>query len=128
MQTDTSERVKGALKAIPNLGKLLLRLARDPRVPRRNKLMFGSIAAYLILPWDFIPDWMPGIGQLDDIVLIALGLDALVNRVPQSVLEEHWDGDEEVLQMIRSVLSTVTTFVPDRVKDRLFANTDMLER
>lgn len=128
MQTDTSERVKSALKAIPNLGKLLMRLARDPRVPRRNKLMFGSIAAYLILPWDFIPDWMPGIGQLDDIVLIALGLDALVNRVPQSVLEEHWDGDEEVLQMIRSVLSTVTTFVPDRVKDRLFANTDMLER
>lgn len=124
----TSDKVRSALKAVPNLGKLLVRLARDPRVPRRNKILFAGIAAYLVLPWDFVPDWMPGIGQIDDLLLVALALDALLNRVPPSVLEDHWDGDEEVLHTIRSVLSTVTTFIPDRVKDKLLSNSDMIER
>lgn len=124
----TSDKVRSALSAVPNLGKLLVRLARDPRVPRRNKVLFAGIAAYLVLPWDFIPDWMPGIGQVDDLLLVALALDALLNRVPSTVLEDHWDGDEEVLDTIRSVLSTVTTFIPDRVKDKLLSNSEMIER
>lgn len=120
MQTQGTDRVRDALSAVPNLGKLLIRLVRDPRVPKRNKLIFGGIAAYLFLPFDFIPDWVPGIGQMDDIVLVALGLDAMLNRVPEQVLADHWDGDEDVLETIRGILSTVTTFIPEKFKDRLF--------
>lgn len=119
-KAETGEWLRGTLKAIPDLGKLLLRLARDPRVPRRNKLIFGGIAAYLLLPVDFIPDWIPGIGQVDDLVLVALALDAMVNRVGHDVLSEHWDGDEEMLDKIRGILATVTKFVPDSVKQRIF--------
>lgn len=113
--------LSNTLKAIPNLGKLLLKLARDPRVPRKNKLIFGGIAAYLLLPVDFIPDFLPGIGQVDDLVLVALGLDAMVNRVSPEVLAEHWDGDEDVLEKIRGILATVTKFVPDGVKQKIFS-------
>lgn len=120
---EKSERLEwlgSALKAIPNLGKLLVKLTRDPRVPTRNKLVFGGVAAYLLLPIDFIPDFIPGIGQIDELALIALGLDAMVNRVPPEVVAEHWDGDGDVLDMIRRILSGVTSFVPEGLKQKLF--------
>lgn len=118
-----SERLEwlgGALKAIPNLGKLLVKLTRDPRVPTKNKIIFGGVAAYLLLPVDFIPDFIPGIGQIDELALIALGLDAMVNRVSPEVVAEHWDGDGDVLETIRKILSGVTSFVPENLKQRLF--------
>lgn len=121
---EKSERMEwmgGALKAIPNLGKLLVKLTRDPRVPTKNKLIFGGVAAYLLLPIDFIPDFIPGIGQIDELALIALGLDAMVNRVPAEVVAEHWDGDGDVLETIRKILSGVTSFVPEGLKQKLFA-------
>lgn len=119
---EASDKISKGLKAVPDLGKLLMRLARDPRVPRKNKLVFLGIAAYLILPFDFIPDWIPGIGQMDDIILVALGLDAMLNQIPHEILEEHWEGDEDVLATIRSILSFATTFVPERIKKKLFTD------
>jgi uncharacterized membrane protein YkvA (DUF1232 family) len=109
--------------AIPNLAKLLWRLARDPRVPRRNKALFAGVGAYLLIPFDIIPDWIPGIGQLDDAVLFLLSLDGLLNRVPEEILAEHWEGDQEVLKTIRGTLATVTSLVPDRIKRRVFVDT-----
>lgn len=116
-----ADRVRRGLQTIPDLGKLFYRLARDPRVPRRNKIIFGAVAAYLVIPFDLIPDWLPGIGRIDDLVLIALALDAMLNRIPKEILEEHWDGDQDALATIREVLSLATMFVPQRLKDRLFS-------
>lgn len=113
-------RIRKGLKALPDLGKLLFRLARDPRVPRRNKLIFAGVALYLLVPFDVIPDFLPGIGHIDDIVLVALALDAIVNRTPKEIIEEHWEGDEEVLSTIQEILQLATTFVPTRIKDHLF--------
>lgn len=120
-QIEVSERLRSGVMAIPQLGKLLLRLVRDPRVPRRSKWVFGAVGAYLILPFDVIPDWLPGIGHVDDLVLVALALDAMVNHVPEEILREHWDGEGDVLQTIRRLLALATTFVPERIKERLFA-------
>lgn len=122
---ELSARVRGALKALPNLGKLLFRLARDPRVPKRNKILFGLIGAYLVVPLDVIPDWLPGIGQLDDIALAIVALDAMLNHVDRDVLQEHWDGEGDVLETIQSVLSTATTFVPERIKRRLLGTSQV---
>jgi len=115
--------VREWLMAIPNLAKLLWRLARDPRVPRRNKALFAGVGAYLLVPFDIIPDWVPGIGQLDDAILFLLTLDGLLNRVPEEVLADHWEGDQEVLKTIRGALATVTSLVPDRIKRRVFVDT-----
>jgi len=114
------EKIKSALVALPNIGKLLFRLSRDPRVPLRNKIVFGGIAAYFIMPFDVIPDWIPGIGKVDDLLLVALALDSMLNRVPVEILAEHWEGDDDVLKVVRQVIATATKFVPDVVKDRLF--------
>lgn len=116
----TSERVREWIMAIPNLGKLFWKLARDPRVPTKNKILFGAVAAYLVVPFDVIPDWIPGLGQLDDLVLIVVALDVMINRVPEKIITEHWEGDREVLNSIKKGLETATRFVPDRVR-RLYS-------
>src|SRR5918992_3438163 len=107
------------IRALPNLAKLLYRLARDPRVPRRNKFVLAAVAAYLVIPFDLIPDWIPGLGQLEDVALVIVALDGLLNKVPQEILEEHWDGDPGVLETIREGLARVTEMVPARVKKRV---------
>ncbi|MDQ3986299.1 MAG: YkvA family protein [Actinomycetota bacterium] len=104
----------------PRLGKLLWRLVRDPRVPARSKATLFMVAGYLASPVDIVPDFIPGLGQADDLVLIAFALDQILNRVPEELLREHWDGDEDVLSIVRQILDISTAFVPRWLK-RLFA-------
>jgi uncharacterized membrane protein YkvA (DUF1232 family) len=80
------------------LGKLILRLARDPRVSRLDKLLLAGAAAYVVLPSDLIPDHLPVIGQLDDVLLVVLALHRLLERTDPEVLFEHWDGDPAMLE------------------------------
>ena len=60
-----------------NEAALLRRALKDPRVPRRHKLLLGLAVAYLAMPFDLIPDFIPVLGQLDDAVVLALALRGL---------------------------------------------------
>ena len=106
---------------VPNMVKLIARLLRDPRVPARNKATLVFVGAYLVSPIDLIPSFVVGLGQLDDIVLAALALNQLLHDVPDHVLHQHWDGDQDVLDVVREVLEVSTSIVPGRVK-RLFSS------
>jgi len=77
---------------LPNFAKLLWRLAKDGRVPLRVKLLAVATGCCLAMPFDLIPDWLPGIGYLDDAFLIGFVIWRLIRAVPAPVLEEHWDG------------------------------------
>lgn len=103
----------------PRLLKLIWRLGRDPRVPARAKATLFLLAGYLVLPIDIIPDFIPGIGQADDLVIAAFALDQILNRVPEHVVKEHWDGDEDVLEVVRQILDIATGFIPSWMKNRL---------
>jgi uncharacterized membrane protein YkvA (DUF1232 family) len=104
---------------LPRLAKLLWRLARDPRVPSRSKAFLFLLGGYLVSPIDLVPDFIPGIGQVDDLVLVAFALDQLLNRVPEHIVREHWDGDEDVLEIIRQVLDIGTSFIPGWLRKRI---------
>ncbi len=106
---------------LPRLAKLVWRLARDPRVPARSKAMLFVLGGYLVSPVDVIPDFLPGLGQIDDVVIIAFALDQILNRVPEQVVFDHWEGDEDVLQVVREVLDIATAFVPGWLKSRFRA-------
>ena len=106
---------------VPNMVKLIARLLRDSRVPARNKATLVFVGAYLVSPIDLIPSFVVGLGQLDDIVLAALALNQLLHDVPDHVLRQHWDGDQDVLDVVREVLEVSTSVVPGRVK-RLFSS------
>jgi uncharacterized membrane protein YkvA (DUF1232 family) len=68
--TSAGQRLRGE-------AALLRRALRDPRVPRRHKLLLGLALAYLAMPFDLIPDFIPGLGQLDDAVVLALAVRGL---------------------------------------------------
>ena len=69
--------------------RLLWRMARDPQVPLRAKAVLPAIAAYLLVPVDIIPDFIPVLGQLDDIVVVGIGLAVFVRVTPRRIVERH---------------------------------------
>jgi uncharacterized membrane protein YkvA (DUF1232 family) len=105
----------------PRLVRLVARLMRDARVPPRQKAILVVLGAYLASPIDVIPDFIPGIGAIDDLVLAAFALDQILNRVPEEVVREHWDGEEDVLQIVREVLAISSAVVPGWLRKRLSA-------
>jgi uncharacterized membrane protein YkvA (DUF1232 family) len=85
---------------MPDCVVLVRRLLRDPRVPRRRKLALVLLTAYLLLPFDLVPDFIPVAGQLDDAILVALVLRALVRGGGEPLVREHWPGPERSLALI----------------------------
>jgi len=77
------------MRKMPAYARLVWALARDPRVPTRQKLVLGAIAGYIALPFDIIPDFIPVIGQLDDLGVLIFGLDFFIRNAPPEVVEEH---------------------------------------
>ena len=73
------------------------RLRRDPRVPRAAKLAVAFAGLWVLSPIDLIPEFLPVIGPLDDVVVVALALRYAARRVPREALEEAWAGEPHVL-------------------------------
>jgi len=104
---------------LPNLIKLLARLIRDPRVPRRSKLVIGAAMGYVVSPIDLIPEFVPVIGFADDILLMAAAVNHLIQVAGEDVVLEHWDGSRDLLDLIESILDVATDFVPARIRSLL---------
>lgn len=85
---------------VPDCAVLFGRLARDPRVARRYKLMLFGVAAYLALPIDLVPDFIPIAGQLDDAIIVALALRAVLGGAGNELLAEHWPGPANSLVLV----------------------------
>jgi uncharacterized membrane protein YkvA (DUF1232 family) len=85
---------------IPDCIVLVTRLAHDPRVPRRRKLLLLALVAYLALPFDLVPDFIPVAGQLDDAIIVALVLRSLVRSGGEDLIRELWPGPEQSLALI----------------------------
>lgn len=102
----------------PRLLKLVWNLARDPRVPARSKAVLVLVAGYLVSPVDLIPEFLVGLGQLDDIVVVAFALDQMLNRVDADIVREHWDGDRDILEVVQEILDIGTGFLPGWLKKR----------
>ena len=111
--------LKEYLLLLPRLLRLVWNLTRDPRVPARSKALLILAGGYIASPVDVLPDFIPGLGQLDDLLMLAIVLDRIINRVPPEVVAEHWTGDEDVLDVIRQILDISTAFVPSWFKKHL---------
>ena len=85
---------------IPDCLMLLHALMRDPRVPRRRKLLLAALLAYLAMPIDLVPDFIPVAGQLDDAIVVALGLRAVLRSAGPELLCEHWRGPQRSLDVL----------------------------
>jgi uncharacterized membrane protein YkvA (DUF1232 family) len=85
---------------VPDCALLFRRLAADPRVPRRRKLVLVPLVAYLALPLDVVPDFIPVAGQLDDAILVALALRWLLRGGGPELVRSHWPGPPESLAVM----------------------------
>ena len=85
---------------IPDCIVLVTRLLRDDRVPRRSKALLVALAAYLAMPFDLVPDFIPVAGQLDDAIVVALALRHLVRTSDLAILYENWPGPERSLDVL----------------------------
>lgn len=105
-----------AVYLLPNLIKLLGRLVRDPRVPRRSKVVIGVALAYLASPVDLIPDFVPLVGFADDLLLVAYAVNHLIAVAGEDVVLEHWEGPRDMLDLVTSVLEIASDLVPPQLK------------
>ena len=81
-----------ALRVLPDTIRLIRRLTADPAVPRGVRIGLGLILAYLVLPIDLVPDFLPVIGYADDAVVVALGLRLIVRAAGPGPIAQHWPG------------------------------------
>ena len=95
-------------RILPDLAQLIWRLVRDPRVPTYHRVGLVAVCAYTFVPYDIIPDWVPFAGQLDDIIVLTVGLRTIMKRIPQEILLEHWSGTADSLEGLLA-----TDLVPD---------------
>jgi len=87
----------GSLKELagflPNCVTTIRRLRKHPAVPRRAKVVIALAGVWVISPIDLIPEFLPVIGPLDDVIVFALAIRYAARRVPRDVILEAWPGD-----------------------------------
>ena len=85
---------------IPDCLVLVSRLARDGRVSRPRRAVLWAALGYLALPIDLVPDFLPGIGQLDDAVVLGLALRVLARGGGTELVRETWPGPQASLTIV----------------------------
>ena len=80
------------LRLIPDVVRLVRRLAADPSVPWGTRIWLGALLVYLLLPIDLVPDFLPVIGVLDDALIAALVLRYVIRHAGRDAVARHWPG------------------------------------
>ena len=93
--------LRDAARLVPDIVRLLTRLSKDPAVPRRVRLGLLALIAYLAMPFDLVPDFIPVIGYADDVVIVAAVLRAVVRHAGEPALDRHWPGTPQGLDAVK---------------------------
>jgi uncharacterized membrane protein YkvA (DUF1232 family) len=98
---DDPTTLKAALRLLPDVLRLLRRLAADPTLPRGVRVRLMLLIGYLLFPIDLVPDFIPVVGYADDAIVVALALRSVINAAGPDALENHWSGTPEGLRAIK---------------------------
>jgi uncharacterized membrane protein YkvA (DUF1232 family) len=85
---------------VPDCVTTIRRLRADPRVPRRAKVAVALAGLWLLCPIDLLPEFLPVIGPLDDVAVVALALRYAARQVPREVLAAAWPGEARLLDRL----------------------------
>jgi uncharacterized membrane protein YkvA (DUF1232 family) len=89
-----------ALRLLPDLVRLVRRLAADRSLPRGVRVRLWLLLAYLLSPIDLVPDFVPVLGYADDVVVVAWALRSVVRRAGSDALSRHWPGQPAGLSLV----------------------------
>src|SRR5256886_6329507 len=112
---ELKSRMKNLLMFLPNMVILCARLMVDSRVPRVERALFAAAVIYAIIPFDFIPDMIPFVGQIDDLFLISLTLLRLIDRTDDVIVRKHWRGGGDIVQLAESAATIAPLLMPRRI-------------
>ncbi|HEY4218871.1 MAG TPA: YkvA family protein [Gemmatimonadaceae bacterium] len=109
------------IKQLPQYVRLLGGLLGDKRVSMVDKLLVAGALAYIVMPIDLIPDFIPFFGEIDDLFLLILALQRLIENAGRFVVLDHWTGNPADLAELnlRGALSAAAFFLPKRIRRRL---------
>jgi uncharacterized membrane protein YkvA (DUF1232 family) len=115
------KRAKGFeyIFALPDFFMMLVRLMFDDRVDKTEKAFISGIVAYLIMPFDIIPDFIPVFGYIDDMMLIAFGLDSLLKHVERQVFIDNWSGEGDVFVLIEKIIHKTSEFLNKNIIEKI---------
>jgi uncharacterized membrane protein YkvA (DUF1232 family) len=115
-----SDKVASYVLLAPDLFVTLARLMLDKRVSVQSKAVAGIAVAYFITPLDFIPEVLTGgFGLLDDVVLAVYALRKILVDVDEAIVREHWNGREDLLQVITMVIKSADELVGKKLVRKL---------
>jgi uncharacterized membrane protein YkvA (DUF1232 family) len=86
-----------SLRLLPDLLRLLRRLAADSDVPRGVRVQLAFLLGYLATPFDLVPDFVPVLGYADDAIVVSLVLRSVVRRAGAPLVRHHWPGTDDGL-------------------------------
>jgi uncharacterized membrane protein YkvA (DUF1232 family) len=89
--------LREAMRLLPDLLRLLRRLASDPNVPRATRVRLWLLLGYLAIPFDLVPDFVPVLGYADDAIIVSLVLRSVIRRAGAPLVRRHWPGTEDGL-------------------------------
>ncbi|MBW9108255.1 YkvA family protein [Microbacterium ureisolvens] len=92
------------MRLVADVVVLLKRLIADPGVPRGTRWWLGGLLAYLLLPIDLVPDFIPVLGYADDAIVVAIALRYAIRTAGRSAIERHWPGTPEGLESLLSLV------------------------
>jgi uncharacterized membrane protein YkvA (DUF1232 family) len=101
--------MRDALRLLPDLVRLIRRLAADKTVPTGVRVRLVLLLVYLVSPIDLVPDFIPVIGYADDTVVVALVLRSVTRRAGPHALARHWPGTPQGLQLIEQLAGVPRT-------------------
>ncbi|HLY35648.1 MAG TPA: YkvA family protein [Candidatus Limnocylindria bacterium] len=113
---------------LPTYARLIWGIVRDPRTPLPLKALLGAGLAYLVMPFDLIPDAIPIIGQADDLTVLLIVLDLFVANAPEPVRREHLERARNGTARLDEDLGRLRDLLGDRydqIRDNL---PELLER
>ena len=114
-QDGRMNKISDYLFLLPDYFILLCRLLMEERVTNQTKAFILGVIAYVMLPIDIIPDFIPVVGFVDDLILVVFALDQIMKHTDNQILIDNWSGNRDFLMTIKNIMDIADRAISQRV-------------
>jgi uncharacterized membrane protein YkvA (DUF1232 family) len=100
---DDPTRLTAVMRLVPDVIRLLRRLASDSTLPRGVRVRMALLTGYLVMPIDLVPDFIPVVGYADDALIVVWALRSITRTAGADALDRHWPGSPEGLRALKLI-------------------------